>query len=67
MRLDQARSALQGTLGLTTLNFIITTLGRRAMAVLAGVGSGYLWSVLMNRVPTLLKTRFSTPDFVFIL
>lgn len=37
------------------------------VAVLAGVGSGYLWSVLLNRVPTLLKTRFSTPAFVFIL
>lgn len=37
------------------------------VAVLAGVGSGYLWSVLLNRVPTLLKTRFSTPAFAFIL
>ena len=37
------------------------------VAVLAGVSGGYLWSVLMNRVPTLLKTRFSTPAFVFIL
>jgi NhaP-type Na+/H+ or K+/H+ antiporter len=37
------------------------------VAVLAGIGSGYLWSVLMNRVPTLLKTRFSTPAFVFLL
>ncbi|SNC67222.1 sodium/proton antiporter, CPA1 family [Hymenobacter gelipurpurascens] len=36
-------------------------------AVLAGVGSGYLWLVLLNRVPTLLKTRFSTPAFAFIL
>ena len=36
-------------------------------AVLAGVGSGYLWSLLLNRVPTLLKTRFSTPAFAFIL
>ncbi|MCB2410715.1 cation:proton antiporter [Hymenobacter lucidus] len=37
------------------------------VAVLAGVGSGYLWSLLLNRVPTLLMTRFSTPAFVFIL
>ena len=37
------------------------------VAVLAGVGGGYFWSVLLNRVPTLLKTRFSTPAFVFIL
>ena len=36
-------------------------------AVLAGVSGGYFWSVLLNRVPTLLKTRFSTPAFVFIL
>ena len=36
-------------------------------AVLAGVSSGYLWSLLLNRVPTLLKTRFSTPSFVFIV
>lgn len=37
------------------------------LAVLAGVGSGYLWSFLLNKVPTLLKTRFSTPAFVFIV
>ncbi|UOQ69534.1 cation:proton antiporter domain-containing protein [Hymenobacter volaticus] len=37
------------------------------VAVLVGTGGGYLWSVLLNRVPTLLKTRFSTPAFVFIL
>lgn len=37
------------------------------VAVLAGVSSGYLWSALLNRVPTLLKTGFSTPAFVFIL
>ncbi|MFC7669943.1 cation:proton antiporter [Hymenobacter humi] len=37
------------------------------VAVLAGAGGGYLWSVLLNQVPMLLKTRFSTPAFVFIL
>ncbi|SNR93053.1 cation:proton antiporter [Hymenobacter mucosus] len=37
------------------------------VAILAGIATGYLWSVLLNRVPTLLKTRFSTPAFVFIL
>jgi NhaP-type Na+/H+ or K+/H+ antiporter len=37
------------------------------VALLAGVGGGYLWSVLLNQVPTLLKTRFSTPAFVFIV
>jgi cell volume regulation protein A len=37
------------------------------VAVLSGVGTGYLWSVLLNRVPMLLKTHFSTPAFVFIL
>ncbi|WP_400190603.1 cation:proton antiporter [Hymenobacter sp. B81] len=36
-------------------------------AVLAGAVSGYLWLELLNRVPTLLKTRFSTPAFAFIL
>lgn len=56
----------------TGSSFNLTTLFTQilaslVMAVLAGLGSGYLWSVLMNRVPTLLKTRFSTPAFVFIL
>ncbi|MBO3269045.1 cation:proton antiporter [Hymenobacter defluvii] len=37
------------------------------VAVIAGVGGGYLWSVLLNRIPTLHKTSFSTPAFVFIL
>jgi NhaP-type Na+/H+ or K+/H+ antiporter len=37
------------------------------VAVLVGVGCGYLWLLLLNRVPTLLKTRFSTPAFAFIL
>ncbi|QNP51058.1 cation:proton antiporter [Hymenobacter qilianensis] len=37
------------------------------LAVVAGVASGYLWSILLNKVPTLLKTRFSTPAFVFIV
>jgi NhaP-type Na+/H+ or K+/H+ antiporter len=37
------------------------------LAVLAGIGGGYLWSILLNKVPTLLKTRFSTPAFVFIV
>ncbi|QJX47954.1 hypothetical protein HMJ29_13805 [Hymenobacter taeanensis] len=37
------------------------------VAILTGAVSGYFWSVLLNRVPTLLKTHFSTPAFVFIL
>lgn len=37
------------------------------LAVLAGIGSGYVWSILLNKIPTLLKTRFSTPAFVFIV
>ncbi len=37
------------------------------LAVVAGVGTGYLWSILLTKVPTLLKTRFSTPAFVFIV
>lgn len=36
-------------------------------ALLAGVLGGYAWLELLNRVPTLLKTRFSTPAFAFIL
>lgn len=43
---------------------ILTSL---VLALLAGIGSGYLWSILLNKVPTLLKTRFSTPAFVFIV
>ncbi|SMB97944.1 sodium/hydrogen exchanger [Hymenobacter roseosalivarius DSM 11622] len=37
------------------------------LAVVAGVATGYLWSILLTKVPTLLKTRFSTPAFVFIV
>jgi NhaP-type Na+/H+ or K+/H+ antiporter len=48
----------------TLLSQIISSL---VVALLAGVGGGYLWSVLLNQVPMLLKTRFSTPAFVFIV
>ncbi|WP_426491695.1 cation:proton antiporter [Hymenobacter sp. 102] len=36
-------------------------------ALLAGAGGGYVWLTLLSKVPTLLKTRFSTPAFAFIL
>lgn len=38
-----------------------------AGALLLGIGSGYFWLELLNRIPMLLKTRFSTPAFAFIL
>ena len=36
-------------------------------ALLVGVGGGYLWLMLLDWVPMLRKTRFSTPAFAFIL
>lgn len=56
----------------TGASFSVTTLLSQLVlalvgAVLAGVGSGYLWLLLLNKVPALLKTRFSTPAFAFIL
>ena len=49
---------------ITLFSQIISSL---IVALLAGVGGGYLWSALQNQVPMVLKTRFSTPAFVFIL
>ncbi|AII54352.1 cation:proton antiporter [Hymenobacter sp. APR13] len=56
----------------TSSSFNVVTLAGQLVlalvgALLAGAGGGYLWLALLHRVPTLLKTRFSTPAFAFIL
>lgn len=37
------------------------------MALQIGILGAFLWSVIVNRAPTLKSTKFSTPAFLFIL
>ncbi len=37
------------------------------LASLLGIGSGYLWSILLNKVRTLKNAIFTTPAFVFVV
>lgn len=37
------------------------------MALLIGIGGAFIWSFIINRIPTLKTTKFSTPAFLFIL
>ncbi|HEX5112765.1 MAG TPA: cation:proton antiporter [Saprospiraceae bacterium] len=37
------------------------------LAVVMGIGGAFLWSLIINRIPTLKTTSFSTPAFLFIL
>lgn len=37
------------------------------MALLMGIGGAFLWSFILNKIPTLKSTKFSTPAFLFIL
>ena len=37
------------------------------MALLIGIIGAFLWSYIINKIPTLKNTKFSTPAFLFIL
>lgn len=37
------------------------------MAVVLGIGGAFLWSFIINRLPALKTTKFSTPAFLFIV
>jgi len=37
------------------------------LALIIGIGGAFLWSLIINRIPTLKTTSFSTPAFLFIL
>lgn len=37
------------------------------MALIIGVGGAFLWSFIVNKIPYLKSTKFSTPAFLFIL
>lgn len=37
------------------------------IALLIGIGGAFLWSFIINKIPTLKTTSFSTPAFLFIL
>ncbi len=37
------------------------------LALVIGIGGAFLWSFIINRIPTLKTTSFSTPAFLFIL
>lgn len=37
------------------------------IALILGIGGAFLWSFIINKLPTLKETKFSTPAFLFIL
>lgn len=37
------------------------------IAVLMGIGGAFLWSFIINKIPNLKETKFSTPAFLFII
>lgn len=37
------------------------------IAIIIGVGGGFLWSFILNKFPNFKSTKFSTPAFLFIL
>lgn len=37
------------------------------IALVIGIGGAFLWSLILNKFPTLKATKFSTPAFLFIL
>lgn len=37
------------------------------IALMIGIGGAFLWSFILNRLPNLKNTKFSTPAFLFIL
>lgn len=37
------------------------------LALVIGIAGAFLWSFIVNRLPTLKSTKFSTPAFLFIL
>ena len=48
----------------TVLSQFIASL---VIALLMGIGGAFLWSFILNRIPNLKSTKFSTPAFLFIL
>jgi NhaP-type Na+/H+ or K+/H+ antiporter len=56
------------TTGQFSINMVIAQFAASLMiALMIGVGGAFLWSFILNQVPTLKKTKFSTPAFLFIL
>jgi NhaP-type Na+/H+ or K+/H+ antiporter len=37
------------------------------IALILGIGGAFLWSFIINKIPNLKETKFSTPAFLFIL
>ena len=48
----------------TVLSQFIASL---VIALLMGIGGAFLWSFILNKIPNLKSTKFSTPAFLFIL
>lgn len=48
----------------TVLSQFIASL---VIALLMGIGGAFLWSFILNKIPNLKTTKFSTPAFLFIL
>jgi len=54
-----------GTLNASTL--ISHFFSSLIMALIIGIGGAFLWSFIVNKIPYLKITKFSTPAFLFIL
>jgi NhaP-type Na+/H+ or K+/H+ antiporter len=56
------------TTGEMSANVVIAQfLSALIIALIIGIGGAFLWSFILNRLPTLKSTKFSTPAFLFIL
>lgn len=56
------------TTGEMSANVVIAQfLSALIIALIIGIGGAFLWSFIVNRLPTLKSTKFSTPAFLFIL
>ncbi len=62
-----------GVLGLMVTGTIETNMviskfvASLVIALMIGIGGAFLWSFIVNRIPNLKTTSFSTPAFLFIL
>ncbi|MCC6752521.1 MAG: cation:proton antiporter [Saprospiraceae bacterium] len=56
---------LTGTIDAKTV--ISQFISALVLALLIGVGGAFVWSYIINKIPTLKSTKFSTPAFLFLL
>lgn len=56
---------LQGAISPETV--VVQFVASLVFAVIIGVFGAFLWSFILNKIPSLKSTKFSTPAFLFIL